>query len=337
MLGTQFTRNVRVGAVVCGVVVFATSSMANADAPDIPYGKGNVQRGKIKMPLRRGAAVPFELTVVETPQECTGQVDLSMRWDEADNSVQLKLRSEPNTLLQYPNVDRTEGVDYFPNQFFAEEEDVEGGRYQLWVISTSGPLIPFYYDFVTLELLGSTYDFDEPPLAIPVLFPTLYMVGSPMFQPNANGRVSMDWDFDYDSVTRGDRPEFSHHYVSFPPTNLCFANQWRLDQSLLRPYISKPLPASEARPWSDFLQGGFLFDITIEPPEYFMEPPLTTLTATYSGATAVGGAIPEGWQLDIEAAFAGLAPPIKPFPGRDTCEQYFEPVHAGAGINFCEG
>ncbi len=331
------TRSIQRGAflaVACGFMALAASPTAQA-APDAPWGKGNLDKGKIKMPLSRGAAVPFELTVVETPQNCSGEVELTMAWDREENWVRVKLRSEDNMLEPFPDVERTLGVDYMPNPFFPEPEDYVDGRYQLWLISASGPVIPFYYDLETLDLLGAVTDFDEPPLAIPVAFPSLYMFATPMFQPDANGKVKLDWEFPYDGAVRGDRPEFSHHIVTFPPPNLCFANADRLDQSFLRPYLSDPFPAEDARPWSDYLRGGMLFDITIEPGEYFTDPPGTTLAATYSGGTAVGGAIPKGWQLDIDAAFAGLAPPIKPFPGRDSCEPFYE-MHTGSGVNFCE-
>lgn len=322
-------------ALVTLMATLGATTEAQAGPPQIPFGKGDLDRGKIKMRLTRGAAVPFELQVVATPNECQGEVELTMDWDADENWVRVRLKSENNTLEQFPDVERTEGVDYFPNPFFPEPEDYEDGRYQLWIISAAGPLVPFYYDLETLDLIGSAADFENPPPAIPVLFPTLYMFATPMFQPNSNGKVNVDWEFPYDGAIRGDRPEFAHHIVSFPPPNLCFANPFRLDQSFLRPYISDPFPAAEARPWSDYLRGGMLFDITIEPGEYAQEPPLTSLAATYSGGTAVGGAIPKGWQLDIEAAFAGLAPPIKPFAGAETCEDYTEPQHVGAGVNFC--
>lgn len=318
------------------VAAVGASADANA-APDLPYGKGNLDRGKIEMTLVRGAAIPYELTVIDTPNNCQGSVDLTMQWDKEDNWVRIKMRSDAGALEPFPDIDRTEGVDFFPNQFFPEPVDYEDGRYQLWLISAAGPLMSFYYDLETLDLLGSQLDFGEnPPPSIPVPFPTLYMFATPMFQPQANGKVKLDWEFPYDGAIRGDRPEFAHHIVTFPPPNLCGANPFRLDLSHLRPYLSDPFPAAEARPWSDYLRGGLLFDITVEPSEYFTEPPRTSLAATYSGGTAVGGTIPNGWQLDIDAAFAGLAPPIKQFAGANSCEYYYEPMHTGAGVNFCE-
>jgi hypothetical protein len=187
----------------------------------------------------------------------------------------------------------------------------------------------------TLDLIGSELDFEEPPPnTIAIAFPTLYLTATSLFQPDENGDVDVSFTWEYDDMIRHDRPDLSHFYATFPPPNLCLANPDRLDLSTLRPYISDPRPAEEARPWSDWLRGGMLFDVTVEPPEYFVEPPRVTFIGTHQGTTAVGGGVPNGWKLDIDAAFMGVAPPIRPWQGAGLCEQTFEPVH-DPGIDFC--
>lgn len=262
-------------------------------------------------------------------------MDFEIAWDESANEVTMHLTGD-GALEPYPDVERTAGVDYFPNQFFSEPEDYQDGRYQMWVIGAGGPPVMFLYDPFTLDLIGSEYDFEVLPPAIPVFFPSLYMFSSPMFQPDDSGDVDETWTFSYDAITRGDLPQYSHHVVSIPPPNLCGANPFRLDLSTLRFYISDPLPASEARPWSDYLRDGVFFDVTVEPPEYYEDPPLTTLVATYSGATAVPGGIPDGWTFDFDAGFMGVAPPIRPWAGAGTCEDTFAGVHT-QGLDFCGG
>lgn len=311
-----------------------TGADAHAAKPDGPFSKGNLEKGQLHLPLYRGNALPFELTVPATPNDCANHLDLTMKWDAAANEVEVKLKGK-QALEPHPSISRTEGVDFFPNPFNPEIEDVVDGRYQLWLVSATGPMLLFYYDGATLDLLGSELDFEiPPPGSIPVPFPTLYLVGTELFQPKPNGNVNVTFQFDYDGIVRGDRPELAHFYTTFPPHNLCFANPDRLDLSTLRPYLSDPVPASEARPWSDYLRGGMLFDLTIEPPEYFVEPPRVTFIGTHQGTTAVAGGVPNGWKLDIDAAFMGVAPPIRPWQGAGLCEQTFEPVHA-PGINFC--
>ena len=320
---------------MCGAVAAATlgvAPIADASAPDGPWGKGNVDKGELRVELYRGGAVPLELTVAAT-RDCDAHLELDMKWDAAENTVRIKLTGE-NALDRFPDLQRTEGVDFFPNAFIPEPEDIDDGRYQLWIVSAAGPLMPFYYDVETLDLVGGPPG-DPPPMTIPVPFPTLYMFATQMFQPDHDGDVHMVYEFAYDSVRRGDRPELSYHVITFPPPNLCGANPFRLDLSTLRPYIADAYVTEEhSRPWSDFLRGGLLFDVTIEPAEYFTEPPRTTLIGTYSGATAVGGGVPRNWTLDIDAAFMNVAPPIVPWPGAGSCQNWFNPVHT-QGLNFC--
>ncbi|MCA9706430.1 MAG: hypothetical protein KDK70_11320 [Myxococcales bacterium] len=305
-------------------------------APTGAYGTGDLSHGEVFVPLERGAAVPFELMVMPTPGECSGHVDLSLAWDQADNEVEVRLSGPAGTLEPYPDVDRTEGVDWLPNPHFSDPVDFVDGRYQLWVIAAGGPIALFYYDPATLDLLGSQYDFAVPPPAIPVFFPTLYMTSLPMFQPAADGSVDEQWTMEYDAIVRGDLPQYSHHVVSFPPPNLCGADPNRLHLSTLRTYVSDPLPANQARPWSDYLRDGLLFDVTIEPSSYYLDPPKTTTAATYSGATAIGGGIPRGWTFDIDAAFMNVAPPIRPWAGAGSCEPWWGGVHT-TGLNICGG
>ena len=162
--------------------------------------------------------------------------------------MDVRLTGPPGSLEPFPDVERTAGVNYFPNPFFPEPEDYQDGRYQLWLVSAAGPMVNFYFAGDTLNLLGSDLDFNTPPSSsIPVPFPTLYLFGSPTFQPDAQGAVDMQWSFPYDRAIRGDRPEYAHFYVTFPPPNLCLVNPFRLDLSTLRPYISDPVPASQAK------------------------------------------------------------------------------------------
>lgn len=311
------------------------SATAQAGKPDGPYSKGNLEEGELYQPLYRGNAVPFELSVTTTPNDCANPLDMTLKWDADDNELTVKIEGE-GALEPHPNYYRTEGVDFFPNPFNPEVEDVIGGRYQLWLISASGPMLVFYYQLPSLDLVGSELDFEvPPPNTIAAAFPTLYLVPTPFFQPDEDGDVDEEFTYDYDAMVRGDRPDLAHFYVTFPPHNLCYANPDRLDLSTLRPYLSDPRPAAEARPWTDWLRGSMLFDVTVEPPEYHVEPPRVTFLGTHQGTTAVAGGVPDGWKLDIDAAFMGVAPPIRPWQGAGLCEQTFEPIHA-PGINFCQ-
>ncbi len=244
----------------------------------------------------------------------------------------VKLKGQ-HILPPNPSVHRTEGVNFFPNPFSPEPASFDNGRYQFWIISPA-QMITFYYNPVTLDLLGSQFDFATPPPAIPLPVPGIKIIPSPFWEPDSQGNVNFTWTFDYNNVVRGDRPDLAQIYTTFPPTNLCFANPFRYDQTNTRPYVAAPRPASEALSFSEYLRNGLIFDSTIEPPTYYTDPPLLTNTGTYSGATVIGGGVPRNWTIDFNAVFMNNAPPIRPFAGAGTCSNFYSGQHF-ANINFC--
>lgn len=316
---------------VCGLGL-AVGSAADA-APTAPFTQA-ADRGSLRLPLHRGGFVPFEATILATPDDCSGPLDLALDWDQAKNQVRVRLRGE-RALTRAPSVDRQLGVDYQPNPWFAEPEDIDGGRYQLWIVGAGGPMWEFWYDPETLALIGAGPDFSPPVGAIALRYPTFHVITSPVFEPSASGRVRLDWSFPYDSAHRGDRPEYAHHTLAFVPPDLCHLDPWRVDQTTLRPFVSPAYARDEARHWSDYTRGGLLFEIVVVPDDLDpADPPPLSLVATHSGATVAGSGVPEGWALDLDAAFAGLAPPIVPWVGRDRCQAEFAGFHVGA--NVCE-
>ncbi len=326
-------RGRRVAAAAAPLLFVAAVSSADTTPRPVARSTGSYHKGTLELQLNRGAAQPLELTVTRTPDNCKGKIDLKLSWDEKKNTATVEMHGK-DVLVPYPTVHRTEGVDYFPNQFFKQTKDVVNGRYQLWLV-TNGRNLTFYYNPQTLDLMGSELDFATPPNAIPISFPTLRLFPTPFFEPKPNGDLDFKWTFAYDHAVRGDRPDLTEMYVTFPPPNLCGVNPYRIDLSTLRPYVSKPLPAAEAPSFSEYLRGGMLFDITTEPPQYFTEPPTATLIATYSQATVVGGGVPRGWTFDIDASFGNVSPPIRPWPGAGSCTRYTDPVHT-KGLNFCQ-
>ncbi|MCA9718161.1 MAG: hypothetical protein H6713_32620 [Myxococcales bacterium] len=338
-------RVARLSSVLAGVVVGAavTLTAGAAAAKDGAFLVGDEEAGYLRMPLHRGGAVPLEFSVAVPSNGCSGddEMVLEIAWSKQENYVHVHLQGE-GILDPHPDFSRPESEWQF-NPFLAETKDIEDGRYQFWIASAAGPPIVFYYapdpedPQVGPVLLGSQFDFEVPPEgAIPVALPTLQLFSSPMMQPDEDGNLDYDWVFDYDTAGRGDFPgEFSHHFVTFPGPELCGMNPFRLDLSHLRPYFSGPRPIEEAVDFGWYLRGGLLFDLTIEPGEYYDEAaPKTTTIGTYSGGTAIAGGIPEGWSMDIMAAFMGLAPPIKPWAGADQCLQTFDGFR-DLGINFC--
>jgi len=323
---------------VLGCIGIVTSSLlltgasGHANAPVTARSGGNYKKGAMTVPLYRGAALPPEATVITLPGNCEREMKVTLRWNEEENLVKVRVTGD-GVLVPYPNVDRTPGVNYFPNPFWPEIEDIVGGRYQFWIISQAG-LLDFYYDAATLDLIGSALDFpSSPPNTITLTLPSVRAIGSPFFQPDSNGDVDFDFTFQYDNMIRGDLPSYAEVIEGFPPPNLCLADPFRVDRSTIRGY-AKTLPASEAKPFSDYLRAGFFLSITIEPPQYYTFPPLDHLFSTYSNATQFGGAIPKGYTWDLDASFMNIAPPIRPWPGHGQCVEWFGGVHT-QNIDFC--
>lgn len=285
------------------------------------------------MPLHRGSAVAFETYLPPLPSNCEGELVVDLSWDEEENWVKVKLKGE-HVLTPHPSIQRTEGVNFFTNPFFPEQEDFDNGRYLFWILSPA-PMITVYYDGVTLDMLGTDNEFSTPPPnSIPVQAPGIKLFPTPFFQPDENGNVDFEWTFAYDHCVRGDRPDLAHLLNTYPPSNLCLANPVRYDLTTTRPYVSEPRPASEALSFSEFLRNGLIFDTTIEPPDYYTEPPRAHQTSAYSGMTLNGGGVPRNWALDLDAVFMNNSPPIMPSPFAGTCVDSYVPNHI-KNINFC--
>ena len=291
-----------------------------------PTLEGTVEKGTLTTELYRGASVPDELLVIETPGDCQNHIDVEIEWSKDLNYVDVHL-SGKNALDPHPKVLRDEGEDYFSNEFWPEVEDVHNGRYLLWLIH---PIerVEFYYDSGTLDLLGSEYDEFEVPLegAITVRLPAFVAVPTGFIDVENDGDVDFVHTFEYDGLVRGDQQEFAHTVASFIPHTLCKAHPTDYTQTTTRPYTTAALPASAAKPFSEYLRNGLIFDITVEPKNSTIFPPRSTNIATYSQALTVAGGIPEGWTNDLEAIFANLAPPIRRWEAGETCTNWFKPM-----------
>jgi hypothetical protein len=314
------------------------SAPAEALGVPVEFSYGDASKGFMTTPIYRAGSVPDEFLVIATPGNCQRHVQITMAWDEAENWVRVRVQGK-GVLPQYPDIDRTEGVDFFPNKWWPEPEDFEDGQYLLWLIAAP-EVATFYYDVNTLELLGSEYDFETPPIpAIPVDLPVFTAIPTPFFQPDENGDIDVVWEYDYDGLVRPDLPEQAHALGSFIPHSLCTTDPYRYDRSSSRPYVTAR-PASEAKSWREYLENGLVFDLTVEPQEYFMYPPASTNVGAYQGMVAIAGNVPKGWSLDFESFFGGIAPPIRPLPTApgpgQACTDWFKPKR-DRPLNICAG
>ena len=208
-----------------------SSTLFPASPTGVEAAWGDARKGFMTLPIYRAGAVPDEFLVLKTPGNCQRSVQVTMAWDEAQNYVRIRVQGK-GVLERLPSVNRTEGVDFFPNRFWPEPEDFDNGQYLLWFISS--PFVAtFYYDVATFDLLGSEYDFATPPVpSIPVELPVFTAIPTPFFQPDENGDVDVTWEYAYDAMVRPDLPNQAHALGSFIPHTLCKADPYRYDSNI---------------------------------------------------------------------------------------------------------
>lgn len=333
-MGSTIRKRIVRGAAGLACVLAAGFSNAGEHDRTIEWeGSGDNEEGSITLALYRGVAPIWELTVDPTLAP-DGEMTVKFDWDRSKNELEVTLKGK-KVLKPYPSVRREEGTTYFPNRFWPEQQNFDHGRYQLWLLSPARP-ITLYYDPETLDLMGSEFDFPTPPSPIALMLPTIAAVPTPFFEPKSNGDVNEHWTIPYDHIARQDNPTaWGNHYVTVPPPNLCFANPFRLDQSVLRPYMSPPVPPAQSLGWDHWIRSGIFVDITFEPPQYYVVPPKATMVGSFSGATGLGGSVPKGWSLDLNAIFGNQAPAIVPWEARGSSQPWTY-VRTNPPINFCQ-
>ena len=304
---------------------------------DFEFSYGDASKGFYTHPIYRAGAVPFDFTVLPTPGNCGNAIQVSVGWDEDDNYVRVHIKGK-NVLDKLPSIRRTEGVDYFFNPFQPEPKDYDNGRYTLWIVTSPGTG-NWFYDPMTLDLVGSEFDLEPEQTVglIPVNIPYFVAIPSPFFQPDENGDIDMVYEYDYDALVRPDLPDQTHTVGTFLPHSLCQADPFRYDRTAARSHLI-PQDASNALSWRDYWENGIIYDLTVEPPEYFTNPPTATNVGVYQGAIGVAGGIPKGQTLSFASFFGGTAPPLEhlptaPGPG-ESCTQYYKPINPNA-INIC--
>jgi hypothetical protein len=313
------------------------------DAIIAPIWKGDDFHGSLYAPLFRGAIPGLEDYIYSHPSgDCSGlKGTLRIDWDSAANTVHYLVKGKGFPL--HPVVHRTEGVDYFPDQFHNAPKDIDVGAYRLWTVQASVTTkVNFYFDPATLNVLGSSFDFPSgPPPAIPVQFPAFRSTGSQIFSPDANGFISHEYTVAYDHLTT-EGGMFSASYVTFTPLSLCFAAPLQPEISQLRPFASPWQPPSDGLSWHQMLQTGVAFDIQVDDASNPYTELGGNLPYIYSGISVAGnvatmrGGVPNGWAMSILGAIRNVGPPLYPIPGGNGpgCTSYLAEPHVSAP-NYC--
>jgi hypothetical protein len=314
------------------------------DAVLAPVWRGDDDHGILYFPLWRGVASALE-DYVPAPDsgDCSNMKGTArIDWDRGSNQVHYLLKYRG--LIPHPVVHRTEGVNWFPNPFHRPPKDLESAGYRFWTLfgRINSGLVDFYYDPVTLLLLGSQYDFPSgPPANVIVLkFPIFPIICSLIFQPDETGFAVHEFTVPYDHVAaEGGAVSFSAN--SFIPIDLCEAAPLQPTISQLRPYVSPWQPPQDGPSWAEILHAGAIFDTTIDdtsqtyPGGVF--PYIYSDVSLLSNAPSIQGGVPNGSFLHIPSAIQNVVPAIRPldFGNGAGCQPLFHDPHVTAP-RYCE-
>lgn len=226
MRATCRKRGLRMAAAASALtlVILGMGAWGYAMEPPQNLSAGTAALGFLTTPLYRGSGIPDEFLLKATPGNCGNSIQVTYTWSEKENWMRVHLQGK-NVLEPQPSIQRTEGVNIFANSFWPEAQSFDNGRYQFWTISSLGA-VDFYYDGQTLDLLGSEFDFSNPPPnAIVINLPMFAALPTPFFQPDENGDLDVTFEYPYDHLVRPDLPEFAHTVGSFVPHPHCFISK----------------------------------------------------------------------------------------------------------------
>jgi hypothetical protein len=311
------------------------------DALVAPVWTGDYAEGSVFAPLWRGASSGIEDFVYAPPgADCRGlKGTILVEWSKTQNRVHflLKLRGLP----PHPSVQRTQGVDWFPDPFHQAPKDIADGAYRFWTIFTNTRIASLYYDAQTLDLLGSEFEFPSPPPgSIPISIPVAGLFATQRMRPDKNGFIIHEFDLRYDRVTV-EGGTFSVAYDAFPPLNLCQGFPALPSRGQQRPWVSHWQPASAGPTWADVLRAGLAFDTTIDETQVYQGfgdyfPYVHSGVTTLGNAVVVQGGVPNGWRLSIPSLIQQVAPVLRPIDGGNgaACHSYVNDPHVDAPF-FC--
>lgn len=180
-------------------------------------------RGRLEIPLSVGTGAPNEVFIQE-PVMCQDQAraHVTIDYDKAANTVRLRARfhkSLPYRMSYTRAVDASTRYNQFP-------VSVTDGKWQIWIVGRMFFESTFYYDGLTLQLIGNEADFPAgpPPNSIPISVPTIQMLCTPMFEGTPQGDANVDFTYRYDQML--DMLGSGGTYVAFLPYNLCKPDEY---------------------------------------------------------------------------------------------------------------
>lgn len=279
------------------------------------------EEGSFRVPLQPGAG-PLEV-FIRTREMCEGEAHVDVEYSKSDNRV--SIRAEFTDLPYKYDYTRSQDIS---TPWNLHPVSVEDGKWQVWLIGRLFNLdMLFYYDAATGELLGSAFDYPEPPpFSIPVVLPISHLLCSPVFEGEPDGHAVLEWEMPYDAMI--DSEGTGGTWAGFIPQNLCKPDK------LVAYYTNGGIPPEEAMTFDDVLatvhRSGIMLATSLEPdpkPEYLKAR--DNLMIAHIGAYPQ--TIPQGYTMDLNS---GTLQPLEP----DTCTSSVElPDWGGPYYDICGG
>jgi len=264
------------------------------------YVYASPDEGELTIPLSVNFSLPGEFSIQEASM-VAGSATVHVAYSKSHNTVDVRLEAH--------------GLPYRPT-FMKEVDDstlfnrqltkVADARWQLWLIGTSFGREHedvYYMERPPRTFLGSRYDFE--PLgtrSLPLrgLYETRQgsarqMVGSPLFDPEPNGEVTIHFTFPYDRIT--DEQGTPGTLNMLLPADTCKPD------TLLSYWTETVLPPEKLMTWDTFLSSiwngeGIGFALTAEPASKPAE--LARRSSTFTGwANVYPAAVPPGFGMDF--------------------------------------
>jgi hypothetical protein len=215
------------------------------------------EEGEFTVPIPVGAG-PLEVGIA-TPEMCAGEMNVTYSYSKSDNKVRARIKG---TGMPY-RLDYTRTTDV-STQFNIHPVSIEDGKWQVWTIArTLEVYILAYYDGLTLQLLGTEYEYPDgpPPGSIPVPIAGAQMICSPIFEGDEDGNVDFTWEWDYDAMI--DAAGNGGTVTTGLPVSLCTPDK------LVIYYKNGGVPPDQAMSWDDVLntvnKDGIVVATSLEP------------------------------------------------------------------------
>lgn len=248
--------------------------------------------GEFTVSLQPGSG-PLEV-FIRTPEMCQGEASVTYNYSKSENKV--RVRAQFTDLPYQLDYTRTSDVS---TPFNIHPVSIEDGKWQIWTIGNDlGVIILAYYDALTLDLIGTEFEFPDgpPPGSITIPVQGSHLICSPIFEGNPDGSADFEWEWDYDQMI--DAAGNGGTLSTGLPVSLCNPDK------IVVYYKNGGVEPSQAMSFDDVLksvhQGNFMVATSLEPdpkPEYLYSR--DNLMVAHIGTYPM--TIPKGYSIEMNS------------------------------------